>query len=254
MAIQTNMQQMVPRRDAFKKEIRLLSGGFVKRSSFPGGKITIFPWDSRIDEWLSQQTRQQTASDSLFELVSKVSDLNGCPLEDFLVGDVNTVLLVSRALRYNSEVMYQSTCPNCKRQDTETIRVPGELEKLSEKPDDYPGWDTITLPDCKDVLKIRPLQIKDERAIKARKDDDKVTVPDRIARVIRSIVSINDSVWDSADEVITYYDCLSPKDAAYIEEAIEALEPRLDTLIWHQCKACGTKFKHELVIDQQFFR
>jgi hypothetical protein len=245
---------MVPRRDAFKRDVRLLSAGFVNRKAFPGGHITVFPWDSRIDEWLAQQTRSSGAQNSLFELVTKVSDLNGCPLDDFLVADVNTVLLVSRALRYNSEVSYFSVCPACKRQDSETIRVPDELDKLNEKPIDYPGWDEVTLPDCGDVLKIRSLQIKDERAVIAREDDARVKVPDRIARIIRSIVSINDSLWDMADELVTYYDCLSPKDAAFIEEAIDAKEPRLNTSIWHQCKSCGTKFRHELVIDQQFFR
>jgi len=252
--IKTNMSQMVPRRDAFKRVIRLLSGGVANRKAFPGGDITIFPWDSRIDEWLTQQARQQSPGSALTELVSRVADLNGCPLDDFLLGDVNTVLLVSRALRYNSEVSYQSSCPSCKRQDTETIRVPDELVKINEKPNDYPGWDMVTLPDCKDVIKLRLLNVKDEKSILAREDTDRVKVPDRIARIIRSIMSVNDSVWDEPSELVTYYDCLSPKDATYIEEAIEAKEPRLDTTVWHQCKGCGTKFKHELVIDQPFFR
>jgi len=254
MAIKTNMKQMVPRREAFKRQIRLLSSGFVNRKAFPNGNITVFPWDSRIDEWLTQQTRADGLQTALFDLVNKVADLNGCPPEEFLVADVNTVLLVSRALRYNNEVLYKSSCPSCKRQDTETIKVPDDLEKMNEKPDDYPGWDEIVIPDCRDVLRVRFLQIKDELGVARRSDEDKVKVPDRIARIIRAIVSVNGTTPDDAGEMVTYYECLSPKDATFLEEALEALEPRLDTLIWHQCKGCGTKFKHELVIDQQFFR
>lgn len=254
MAIKTNMKQMVPRREAFKREIRLLSGGFVNRNAFPQGKITVFPWDSRIDEWLTQQTRAEGLQTALFDLVEKVTDLHGCAPEDFLVADVNTVLLVSRAQRYNGEVAYMSKCPSCGRSDSETIKVPDELEKVNEKPDSYPGWDEIVLPDCKDALRIRFLQIKDELAVTRRNDADKAKVPDRIARIIRSIVTVNGTEADEPSELVEYYECLSPKDATYLEEALDALEPKLSTVIWHQCKGCSSRFKHELVIDQQFFR
>jgi hypothetical protein len=127
MAFQSKMKSLAPRRQQFQTKVKLLSGGFTNPTAFPNGEITVYPWDTHIDDWLSDRVKKGNQGMVLYDLCAKLCDLNGCPLESFVIGDVNTVLLVARALRYNSVVEYEATCPACANKTIEEIRVPDEF-------------------------------------------------------------------------------------------------------------------------------
>src|SRR5271157_5163859 len=150
MAFQSKLKSLQPRRMQFQKRVKLLSGGYIKPDAFPNGEITVFPWDMNVDDWLAERIRKGVRDTVLFDLCAHLCDLNGCPLDSFIVGDVNTVLLVARAIRYDSVVQYEAVCPKCQHTTTESIRVPDELGRVGEKTLEYPGFDTITLSDCGD--------------------------------------------------------------------------------------------------------
>lgn len=202
MPIKTNLKSLTPRRQAFKKLVTLPSHGFSSPTAWPDGQITIYPWDSSIDDFLLDNSRKSASRHAvLFDLVAKLCDLNGAKLDDFVADETNIVLLVSRALSQDSTIVYTSICPFCNAKEAEHIKVPDELEKVSEKAKDYPGFDTLTLPDCKDVVKVRPLLIKDERIVLERSSPERAKLSDNTLRNLLRVVSINDSTPDKLAEL-----------------------------------------------------
>jgi hypothetical protein len=245
---------MQPRRNQFSKRIKLLSHGYIKPEAFPGGEIMVFPWDSNVDDWLLTRVKMGNRDAALFDLLGKVCDLNGCPVDSFLIGDMNTVLLVARAIRYKSMIEYQATC-KCGRRTMERVSVPDDLERIGEKGPDYPGHDVITLADCQDVVALRPLQIRDERAILNRDEAVKHLMTERVQRIVTAIVSINDGRPDMWEDALRWYNALSPSDVVQLERASNDLHPHLSTTMWHRCEDCGDEFSVELDITKvEFFR
>ena len=257
MPIKTNLKSLTPRRQAFKKAIMLPSHGFSNPTAWPDGQITVYPWDSSVDDFLLEANRKSSARQNvLFELVGKLCDLNGGQLDDFVADETNIILLVSRALAQDNTITYTSVCPYCNAKEQERVKVPDELEKVSEKKPGYPGFDLITLPECKDVVKVRPLLIKDERIIMERPALERTKISDNTLRNLMRVVTINDSTADKLAELQEWYEALPPKDARYLEEQSRELSPHLNTVLVHTCakQDCNREFRHNLTFDQDFFR
>jgi len=257
MPIKTNLKSLTPRRQAFKTAITLPSHGFSNKTAWPNGQISVYPWDSSVDDFLIEANRRSTGRQYvLFDLVAMLCDLNGGPLDDFVADETNIVLLVARALAQDNVIVYTSLCPYCNTKEQEKVKVPDELEKVSEKSPDYPGFDVLTLPQCKDKVSVRPLLIKDERIILERPAPERAKISDNALRTLLRIVTINDSTADSLAELKTWFDALPPVDARYLEEQSRELSPHLNTVLPHVCgnPMCGREFKHNLTFDQDFFR
>lgn len=254
MAFTSNLKSLTPRRQQFQKKIKLLSGGYIKPDSFPNGEITVFPWDADVDDWLADRIKKGNQALVLYDLCAKVCDLNGCPLDSFLIGDVNTVLLVSRSIRYSSVIEYEAECPICRHRAFETITVPDELGRAGEKTPDYRGYDEIILPDCQDVVQIRPLCVRDERLLSERDEASRMLMTDHVMRILQPVVSINGGKPDAWEEILRWFKAISPRDAAFLEQKEGELYPHLDVSLPHQCDRCGKQFKHDLDFSQEFFR
>lgn len=253
MPIKTNMKSLQPRRQVYKREITLLSKGFSAPKSWPDGKITVFPWDSEVDAYLLEQSKTSGQGNLLYGILDKVCDLNGASVDQFVFSEINAILLVSRAIQFDGAVEYESVCPYCKTTDRESIQIPGELALIGEKKPGYPGYDDITLPECKDVVRIRPLLVKDQKKIEDRADGWQ-DYTERHLQIYLSIVSVNEGTPDNLEEVSQWYQALSPADARYLEEQQVDLSPRLDNRLPHKCKQCARQFFHTLLFDQEFFR
>lgn len=255
MPIKTNMPSLTPRRQAFRREITLLSHGFTNPTAWPDGKLVVYPWDTSVDDYLYEAGRKSNRNDILYGLLARVCDLNGATVDEFVASEVMTVLLSARAMSAGQgAVNYHSTCPSCKHVNVESVTVPDDLEKIGEKAVGYPGYDDITLPDCKDVIRLRPLTVKDEKIILERPTEGRKEVSDRKLRVLMGIVTINDSRADTLAEMVRYYDALSPLDAKFLEENETKLSPHLNTAIPHMCDECSHSYTHSLNFDTEFFR
>jgi hypothetical protein len=254
MAFTSNLKSLTPRRTQFQTKITLLSGGYVKPDAFPNGQITVYPWDTHVDDWLADRMKKGNQHMVLYELCAKVCDMGTCPLDKFIIGDVNTVLLVSRSLRYSSRIEYEARCPSCSNREVHVVKVPDELGKVGEKPAGYPGYDEITLPESADIVYARPLSVRDERLVAERDETSRKMMTDHVMHILMPIMAINGGTPDSLDQVLQWFDALSPQDAAYLESQQNQLYPHLDTDIPHRCDKCGTEFKHPLDFSQDFFR
>lgn len=256
MPIKTNLKSLTPRRQQYKKDITLLSHGYNNPTAWPDGKLTVYPWDNAIDQWLVDNMRRLNKQELVYGLVRHCCDLNGGKLDEFVADELNVVLLVSRALSSDGVVVYTSVCPFCGAKKQERITVPDELEKVGEKTGDYVGFDEITLPVVQDKVKLRPLLVADEKAIVNREDDAKKTVPDSELRTLMRIVDINGTKPDTLDELVIWFRALHTKDSKFLADEGRRITPHLNTNIPHTCDEpeCGRKFTHPLTFDQEFFR
>jgi len=254
MAIRTNLKSLVPRRDAYKREITLLSRGYTSPTAWPGGKLTVYPWDNEVDDWFVENARKLTKEELIFSLFERCCNLNGGRLDDFVADEINLILLVSRARLANDHIRYTSVCPHCGAKKDETIAIPDELEPVGVKEPDYPGFDVFTLPDVQDVVKVRPLLVKDERAIVGRPTVERARVPDTLLRTLMRVVTINDTRPDALEELIQWFRALSPADSKFLEKEGRRITPHLNTAVPHKCDECLKTFDHVLDLGQEFFR
>jgi hypothetical protein len=256
MPIKTNLKSLAPRREQYRKEITLLSHGYTNPKAWPDGRITVYPWDNEIDQWLVDNARRLSKMDLFYGLVAKCCNLNGGSVDDLIADEVTTILLVSKALASDCIIQYTSVCPHCGNKTEEQIKVPDELEKIGEKSAGYPGYDLITLPIVKDVVAIRPLTVRDEKEIFNRPEHSKRLYSDIEIRTLLRVVHVNETKPDTLDELVTWYRALHATDAKFLERQGQLITPHLNTDIVHVCEdpACGREFKHTLTFDQDFFR
>ena len=255
--IKSNVTDRRPRSEKFRRTIKLVSGGYACPTAFPDGNIVVLPWDSTIDRWLSEASSTATGNARekvMFDLMAKLCVLGPCPLEDFVIGDMNTVLLVARAISEMNEVEYLTVCPHCGEKEVDTITVPEELKPIGQKAPDYKGYDTVTLDISKDAVDVRPLRIRDSLAIAGRAPEAKAVIDDHLAYILAPIVNVGGSPPDRIEELKEWYLSIHPADAKQLEEFADNNTPHLSQTVAQQCSSCKKIYPHRLVLDQDFFR
>lgn len=256
MPLKTNLTKLTPRREVYRKEIKLLSGGFSAPESFPGGRITVYPWDSTADDLMLESARNgENHVAGLVKVLKHLCNLNGCSPDNFVGSEVNTVFLVARAIQSGGVMHYPAVCPACGYETSESVRLPDDLEKLGEKGPGYPGYDDITLPNCKDAVRIRPLLIKDEMLILNRTPIQRQDgYSESLLRTLVPIVNVGGGQPDTIEELKRWYDALPPEDEGYLKTMQSRLTPHLNSTLEHRCDKCRFDFKHTLSFDREFFR
>lgn len=254
MAIKTNIKDFRPTREKFSKSIRLLSGCFTTRKFFPQGEVTIYPWDSTMDEWVVQN-KTTDSHDFLIQAVKRVTALGTCPIGQMVFGDLHTILLVSMAMRNKSVYVHNPKCASCGFVHPEDIiQVPEGLTMVGKKEMDFSGVDEFTLDDCGDVVAIRPLTVADILKIDQRNEIEKATLSDARAQLIWGVVSIGGGAPETLDEVNTWYLALSPSDQSLFDLNRQELEPHLSEEVKYKCDKCHAEFSVTLQLDTNFFR
>lgn len=254
MAIKTNLTSLTPRREVYKRVITLVSGGYYAPQAFPGGKVTVYPWDSNIDSWFQERLRQPKRDVALWEVTTKVANLNGFDYLKMPIGDILTILMVARSILTDCILDYNAVCPKCNRQHPAKVKIPDELEKVGQKAPDYKGTDTITLPETLDVVEVRSLSVSDEIAISERSADERALIPDSLALVLFAVVTVGGGRPDTREEAVTWYNALSPKDSNFLRKERARLTPQLDPDLKVKCDNCGNDFVHTLDLQRDFFR
>lgn len=255
MPIRTNLKNLVPRRERYKKEITLMSGGFSNPAAFPGGKLTVYPWDHEADDLMLESARNgDSHMVGIQRLLTHLCNLNGCRVDDFVASEVNTVLLVARSIQAGGTLHYTSLCPACGHKEAEEIVVPEELETKGVKGVGYPGYDDIVLPETQDIVRIRPLLIKDENILAARTKEAEDEVKSSTLRVLMGIVTVGGGKPELLTELVQWYAALPPIDVNYLKTQQEELSPHLNSGLKHRCDKCRFEFTHTLLFDREFFR
>jgi len=259
MPLKTNLKNLTPSRVQYSREIHLLSGGYSCPTAFPEGKITIYPWDSQVADWIIEQRKKATSPREITRgLISQLVNLNGAKIEKFVLGDVSTVLMVSRAIARENKVEFESSCPVCGHVHHESLSIPDSLEMVGKKEPGYAGYDDVTLPICKDVVRIRPLLIEDELNMSQRDANEGLGwvkgLSDHMAAIIWPIVTVGGEKPDNMKELVTWFRALPPRDQEYLEIQELELTPHLDQRVKMTCDQCAHKYVYPLSIDDDFFR
>jgi hypothetical protein len=252
MALKTNLSSLTPSVERLKTAISLPSRGYSLRPELPDGLLTVYPWDSEVSAWFLELARTGGKQDTDFsaQVVRKLTRLSEPLMQRFLVSELLLVMLVARSLTSGGQINYQASCPHCGvAQKPSSLKVPDQLGTIGAKPVDYPGYDVVTLPECKDEVSISPLTVADALAATALRG---ITATG--AGQAATIVAVGGGQRDSVKEVVQYYLALSPTDRAWLNEQIEQLSPGLDTRVPHACDACSTPFKFNLALHYDFFR
>lgn len=252
--INTNLKSLAPRREQYKREITLVSGGYYNTKAFPSGTVTVYPWDSAIDAWFTERMRLPNRERALWEAAAQVASLNGCSVNDMLMGDILTILMVSKSIRKNCVVEYTATCPKCSRAHAESITIPNDLPVNGKKAPDFKGLESMVLPDCQDAVVFRFLNVGDSLRIEERSADDRKVMSDHLAQILLPIASVGGGTPETTDEMLKWYNALSPNDADFLEKEQERRYPRLDTALPHVCDGCQNKFTYDLELNRDFFR
>lgn len=262
MGIKSNVAGIPTAKARFKREIPLVSGGYVNRSAFPDGKITVYPWGNDAEEFIVSKSRGKKKPGIVYDLFPRLCDLNGCPPGDFLASEALMILTVSRAITRNSTLKVPMECPECGHEWVEDIEVPAHLEQVGNKSDTYPGYDTFQLTDSKDWVKVKPLTVQDHRDLMARPQSLRV-IPDHIAEAltaVQAVASTEDEVKgdefkaESAVELYQWYLRLSPADATEFGKKLYEITPQLSGKLLAECKACQHVFDISINVDAEFFR
>jgi hypothetical protein len=259
MSIKSNVTDKRPRWEKFRQTVKLVSGGFACPEAFPnGGDITILPWDSTIDTWMAEQANTATNPTDrdriLFELMAKLCVLGPCKLEEFVLGDVNTVLMVARSIARKNVIEYTTTCPECSLKEVDRITVPRDLREVGRKEPGYQGFDEITLSESQDKAAVRPLRIRDTLAIMRRSPEAKKELSNQLAHLIAPVVAVNSTTPDHRNEIIEWYFSLHPADAKQLEEFEDEMTPHLSQDLIQQCPGCKHVYMFRLGLDFNFFR
>lgn len=269
MPLKTNIT-LEASREKYKQEINLISKGYYAPDHFPEGKITVYPWDSDIDEFITKNAKdldEHQVTDFMWNVVPKVANLKGFDVNNMLMGDCNTILLVARGIRNRGVLRYTAKCPYCDRQQKEeTIKIPEHLDVVGEKAVGYPGFDIFQLHDSKDWVKFEPITVGAWRAINARSDSKKMIESGEHDQLLSQIKAVgtkqNDlGTPDSIQELYQWFNALHPSDRDQLAQAEDVFTPCLSPFITHQCdnKRCNRQFKYELPIGDpssaaDFFR
>lgn len=259
MPINTKLKDLTPSRERYMREIQLISRGYYKPTSFPDGKIMVFPWDSIVDHYVANLARNKARSKRLiFDILPKVCNLNGCHPDEFIASEVLLILLVSRSILRQNNVIFETKCPECSYESQETIAIPDGLEKVGEKTNNYTGIDVLVLPESTEEVTVRCLRIRDEvELIERDKTSDKllgIDMPDHVTRVLKAVVEINNSKPDDTKELVRWFNALPPGDQDYLLREFDKTQPSVSTTIKIKCDSCGAGFEHELKLDDDFFR
>lgn len=262
MAIKSHVKDIPTAKARFKREIALISGGYVDRTAFPEGKITVFPWGNDAEEFIVAKSRGKKKQNIVFDLFPKLCDLNGCNPDSFLAGEALLVLMISRAITRNSVISLNLTCPECDHSWVQEVIVPDNLEKIGEKPENYPGYDTFQLKESEDFVLMRPLTVGDQKDIMGRPAHLRI-IPDHIAELltaVQSVASTEEEVIsgqfkaDSALELYEWYQRLSPMDASALGKKLYEITPQLSGKLTVECPECKHEFIREIDINEEFFR
>lgn len=258
MPFKTNLTDLRPSKEKFSKKITLLSRGYYNQSAFPDGEITVFPWDSSVDDWILNKMRKGGLKGRtlIYNVLPKVCDLNGCVAGSFLSGEVLLILFVAQSILRDGAIQTKGSCPNCGHEHEETIKIPDQLERLGEKSVDYAGSDLVHLPKANDDVRIRPSTVDDEMAVIERAKDKTEANPisNRDAQVMQSIVSINDGRPDGVKDLTVWFRALPLSDVEVLLQKFDEIQPRLSLSLTIQCDECSTAYEHDLTITDEFFR
>lgn len=183
------------------------------------------------------------------------------PVEDLLVGDMNSLMLYLRSTSYGDKLSIISQCPSCNFSAETSLNLSLMSAKEMQIMPDENGLFEFWMPKMKIngekvIIKFRPLRIKDEREINKiilkEKDSKKAYTSSVTLHFEKQIVSIN-GVEDKAfiKKMIKKFPL---KDSSELRNFIEQVEPGIEKNVNFTCDNCGHEYVNTIDIGPSVFQ
>lgn len=272
--LRTNESELIP-----WEEVPLPSRGLWYSGQIPGGLVKVRAMGAFADKILATQRLAQTGQSIDYLLEHCVQFPNEFKGNELLAGDRIFLLYVLRGITHGNMYEFLLTCPSCEAVNTFTYDL-NELSRTITVGDPSLGPEPfkVVLPYLSEVsgrevfVRVRFLRGNDVSTIARRQRFKKKVAPaaprtgpkqPQSANVV-----IDDSLTENLNLVITDWmgevndpvkikslvERLHSSDTAEIREFLRKYSPGIDTMITVTCPNCGTEFKTELPITENFFR
>lgn len=186
----------------------------------------------------------------LDKLIDSLIVTKGVSHEDFLLGDLNAVMVASRILGYGKDYPVNITCPKCET-DSEHVVDLSQLETKEVAENDL----TVTLPVSKKTIKVRLLTRKIEKDIQRELDSLKklkMNIEQETTTRLRYIISEVDGSSDPK-VIRETVDNMLVADTRAFREFYKSVTPDINFESVFVCESCNERTVLPFSIGLNFF-
>ena len=234
--------------------IDLPSGGkfYPEGSPLRRGKIDVKYMTAKEEDILTSTNLIQKGI-VLDKLLESLIVTKGVKPEDFLVGDLNAVMIATRILAYGKDYSVKLPCSSCKRLFEHTIDL-AKLESVEIEKEPINGECTTELPSGL-MITFKLLTRSDDKQIEteveALKKVDNSIYGDTVTRLRYMITAVNGNrdkklIRDIAENMIV-------RDTRALREEIRKVTPDIKFDLDITCPLCQTEIKARMPFGANFF-
>lgn len=186
----------------------------------------------------------------LDKLMDSLIVTKGVSHEDFLLGDLNAVMVASRILGYGKDYPVNVTCPKCESESEHTVDL-SQLETKEVASDNL----TVTLPISKKTIKVRLLTRKIEKDIQRELDGLKklkMNVEQETTTRLRYIIAEVDGSSDPK-VIRETVDNMLVADTRAFREFYKTVTPDINFESVFVCESCSERTVLPFSIGLNFF-
>ena len=186
----------------------------------------------------------------LDKLMDSLIVTKGVSHEDFLLGDLNAVMVASRILGYGKDYPVNVTCPKCESESEHTVDL-SQLETKEVATDNL----TVTLPISKKTIKVRLLTRKIEKDIQRELDGLKklkMNVEQETTTRLRYIIAEVDGSSDPK-VIRETVDNMLVADTRAFREFYKTVTPDINFESVFVCESCSERTVLPFSIGLNFF-
>lgn len=232
--------------------------------TLPSAKSKLYPNNPELHQPITlkmvttaieKQVLANFTSNSMDKLLELTTNIDPSLLTN---PDKQFLLFKLREFSYGNEYHSTYTCPHC--HVTERFKFSLSDIKSVTLDESYEDPITITLPHCKDIIKLSSLTSSDLKQIRdvAQDMEEKLHIPhsETYYTHVRAkrIKAINGEVV-SLSKAVPYLENLSGRDRAYIDNKSQTLgNYGLESTVDYVCPHCNKSFKLPYSMDTEFFQ
>jgi hypothetical protein len=238
----------------------LPSRGKLYGERLPDGKVQIRPMLAREQAKLMQQGGGIMGKvDAIISTCLKLPE--GMGSKELLLVDRFAVLLALRTKTFGPEYNFNFRCEDCGEQQKGHINI---VEDFDERTPDGELTEPfeIQLPDADTTVKMRFLRGEDEdqisrnaKRMKMQSNDD--NDPSYLLRIAMQIVEVDGQDAEKMKSLVfrqRFLENISASDLLALEDAMNDLEPGIDTRIYPECGKCQYVNEMTMPFSGEFFR
>jgi len=238
----------------------LPSRGQLYQGRLPDGTVQIRPLRAREQAKLMQQGGGIVGKvDAIISTCLKLPE--GIRPKELLLVDRFAVLLALRTKTFGPEYSFDYRCQDCGEQQKGHINIVEDFDERTPDSDLEEPFE-IELPDEGKKVKMRFLRGEDEdqitknaKRIKMQSNDS--DDPSYLIRLAMQIVEVEDEDPEKIKSLVfrqRFIEDISASDLCVLEDAMNELEPGIDTRIYPECGKCAYVNEMTMPFSAEFFR